>query len=88
MSGNHEQTAPRDEMGRETESGSDFWWNLVYFVILAVAIGFVIANNDMDSLFSATGIIVLAVLGVLAAYPSIYLVRLARKHVRQKKGRE
>jgi len=38
------------------ERKSDFWWNLVYFVILAVAIGFVLVNNDLDSIFSPAGV--------------------------------
>ncbi len=34
------------------ERKSDFWWNMVYFLILAVAIGFVLVNNDLDSIIT------------------------------------
>jgi len=58
------------------ERKSDFWWNLVYFVILAVAIGFVLVNNDLDSIVSPAGIGILAVLVILELYPTLYLVKL------------
>ncbi len=65
-----------EQLGERT---SDFWWNLIYFLILAVAIGFVLANNELDSIVSATGIIILAVLGILELYPTIYLVKLVMR---------
>ena len=61
------------------ERQSDFWWNLVYFLILAVAIGFVLINNKLDSIISPAGIGILIVLGVLELYPTMYLVKLVRR---------
>ena len=62
-----------EQLGERT---SDFWWNLVYFLILGVAICFVLVNNDLDSIISTTGIIILAVLALLELYPTVYLVKL------------
>ena len=59
------------------ERKSDFWWNLAYFLILAVAIGFVLVNNDLNKIISPAGIGILLVLGILEVYPTLYLVRLA-----------
>ena len=73
---NEERQGVLERMG---ERSSDFWWNLVYFVILAVAIGFVLVNNEMSRIASPTGIGVLLVLGVLELYPTIYLVKLAMR---------
>ncbi len=74
---NEKSTASAGTLEQLGERTSDFWWNLVYFLILAVAICFVMVNNDLDSIISATGIAILSVLIILELYPTIYLVRLA-----------
>ncbi len=73
---NEKSTAPAGTLAQLGERRSDFWWNLVYFLILGVAICFVLVNNDLDSIFSSTGIVILAVLALLELYPTIYLVKL------------
>lgn len=73
---NEKSGAGEGTLERLGERSSDFWWNLVYFLILAVAIAFVMVNNDLDSIVSPTGIGILIVLGLLELYPTIYLVKL------------
>ncbi|OGF98633.1 MAG: hypothetical protein A3F83_05140 [Candidatus Glassbacteria bacterium RIFCSPLOWO2_12_FULL_58_11] len=58
------------------EKPSDFWWNLAYFLILTAAIGFIIANNHLENLTSATGLSILGILIILDAFPAIYLLKL------------
>jgi hypothetical protein len=74
---NEKNTASAGTLEQLGERTSDFWWNLVYFLILAIAISFVLLNNDLDNIISATGIMILAVLVILELYPTIYLVKLA-----------
>ncbi len=74
---NDKNTASATTLEQLGERTSDFWWNLVYFLILAVAISFVLVNNELDNIISATGIMILAVLAILELYPTIYLVKLA-----------
>ena len=77
MSGN--KTSAAGLLEQLGERKSDFWWNMVYFLILALAIGFVLVNNDLDSIISPAGIGILVVLGFLEIYPTIYLVKLAMR---------
>ncbi|HLA40280.1 MAG TPA: hypothetical protein VJ417_09790 [Candidatus Glassbacteria bacterium] len=64
------------------ESRSDFWWNVVYFAILTIAIAFIIVNNDTTRLTSSTGLVILLVLVVLDAWPAVYLVRVLTAVIR------
>ncbi|MBW7997783.1 MAG: hypothetical protein FVQ81_14670 [Candidatus Glassbacteria bacterium] len=80
----NKNTAVAGTLEKLGERRSDFWWNLVYFLILAIAIGFVLVNNDLASIISPAGIGILAVLGVLELYPTFYLVKLV---LRLKNGR-
>jgi len=64
------------------ESLSDFWWNMVYFAILTVAIAFIVVNNDSSSLTSTTGLIILGVLVALDTWPAVYLAKVLVQVVR------
>ncbi|HUU30097.1 MAG TPA: hypothetical protein VM123_20010 [archaeon] len=55
---------------------SDFWWNIVYFLILSIAITFILVNNSLADIISPTGIIILAVLVLLDVFPAAFLIKL------------
>ena len=63
---------------------SDFWWNVVYFVILSAAITFILINNTFSGLLRPTGIIILSVLILLDLFPAIYLARFLIRYMRLK----
>ncbi|MBN2289887.1 MAG: hypothetical protein JXQ83_11185 [Candidatus Glassbacteria bacterium] len=54
----------------------DFWGNIVYFLIVTGAIGFVIVNNPLSMILTTTGIVVLAVLLILDLFAIIPLFRI------------
>jgi hypothetical protein len=68
-------TADQDQRAQAEPDSSDFWGNLVYFLILTTAIGFVLANNTSSLLLTHTGVVVLALLLFLDLFPIVHLVR-------------
>jgi len=64
---------------------SDFWWNVVYFVILSAAITFILINNTFSGLLRPTGIIILSVLILLDLFPAVYLARFVIRYIRLKR---
>ncbi len=77
MSGSKNRTSTGAEAQTAVMESStgDFWGNLIYFMVLSVAISFILANNTVESLTSATGLIILGILLVLDAFPAYHLVR-------------
>lgn len=57
------------------EKPSDFWWNFVYFLILSIAITFILVNNSANTLRGATALIILGILLSLDMFPTFYLVK-------------
>jgi hypothetical protein len=77
VSGSKNRTSPGAEVqaaAMESSSG-DFWGNLIYFMVLSAAISFILANNTVESLSSATGLVILGILLLLDAFPAYHLVR-------------
>lgn len=64
---------------------SDFWWNVVYFVILSAAITFILINNTFSGLLRPTGIIIISVLILLDLFPAVYLARFVIRYIRLKR---
>jgi len=54
----------------------DLWGNLIYFLIVTIAICFVLVNNTLSQLMTTTGIVVLAVLFFLDLFAIIPLLRI------------
>ena len=54
----------------------DLWGNLIYFLIVSIAICFVLVNNTLSQLMTTTGIVVLAVLFFLDLFAIIPLLRI------------
>ena len=54
----------------------DLWGNLIYFLIVSIAICFVLVNNTLSQLMTTTGIVVLSVLFFLDLFAIVPLVRI------------
>ena len=77
MSGskNRTSTGAETQVAAAESSNGDFWGNLIYCMVLSTAISFILANNTVESLTSATGLIILGILLVLDAFPAYHLAR-------------
>jgi hypothetical protein len=54
----------------------DFWGNMIFFLLVTIAICFVLVNNSPGMLFSTTGIVVLSILLLLDLLAIIPLIRI------------
>ena len=54
----------------------DLWGNLIYFLIVSIAICFVLVNNTLSQLMTTTGIVVLAILFFLDLFAIVPLLRI------------
>ncbi|MFC1613852.1 hypothetical protein ACFL5K_00975 [Gemmatimonadota bacterium] len=66
----------------------DFWGNMIFFLLVTIAICFVLANNTPGMLLSTTGIVVLSILLLLDLLAIIPLIRLLNAVVSLRLKRE
>ncbi|MCE5270678.1 hypothetical protein LLH00_05280 [bacterium] len=59
----------------DRDSRGDFWGNFFYFLVLSIAITFILANNTVQALTSTTGAIILGLLVLLDVFPAFHLAR-------------
>ena len=66
---------------------ADFWWNFAYFLILSIAITFILVNNTLENVLHPTGIVILSILGFLDIFPTVYLIKFLIRFRRIKRSR-
>ena len=70
------KSAARESHSISRSMSQDLWGNLIYFLIVSIAICFVLVNNTLSQLMTTTGIVVLAVLFFLDLFAIIPLLRI------------
>ena len=70
------KSATRESHSISRSMPQDLWGNLIYFLIVSIAICFVLVNNTLSQLMTTTGIVVLAVLFFLDLFAIIPLLRI------------
>ncbi len=81
MSGKKSPARSRDTQAEnaliaaERDSQGDFWGNFFYFLVLSIAITFILANNTVQALTSTSGVIILGLLVLLDIFPAYHLAR-------------
>ena len=70
------KTATRESHSISRPITQDLWGNLIYFLIVTIAICFVLVNNTLSQLMTTTGIVVLSILFFLDLFAIVPLLRI------------
>jgi len=70
------KSATRESHSISRPMTQDLWGNLIFFLIVSIAICFVLVNNTLSQLMTTTGIVVLSVLFFLDLFAIVPLVRI------------
>ena len=70
------KSTTRESHSISRSMSQDLLGNLIYFLIVSIAICFVLVNNTLSQLMTTTGIVVLAVLFFLDLFAIIPLLRI------------
>ncbi len=70
------KSATRESHSISRSMTQDLWGNLIYFLIVTIAICFVLVNNTLSQLMTTTGIVVLSILFFLDLFAIVPLLRI------------